>query len=427
MEITRLSSLSTAERDCFLNRDAGTDAIIEDVEPILSRVKEEGDTAVRDFTHQFDDIDLDSIEITAAVEGATTHIDDSTRTAIEDAAANIRSFHEAQLPTDWRKSFDDRSLGRVHKPIDRVGIYVPGGTAAYPSSALMGVIPAVVAGVPEIFVVTPPADPINPVTLAALEVAGPTRVFSIGGAQAIGALAYGTETIPPVELIAGPGNRWVTAAKQCVQSDVAIDFLAGPSEILIIADENANPQFIAADLIAQAEHDPNSSAVLLTPSDSLATQVHQWITDYSHDTPRAEIVQAALANDTSGLLVTENMASAVAFSNDYGPEHLSIQTDDPEALLPRISNAGSVFLGDYSPVAAGDYATGPNHVLPTGGKSKTTGGLSVDTFLRSFTVQEVDQTALEPLAPTITTLASAEGLHAHADSISVRFDPSDQK
>ncbi len=426
MEIKRLGSLSEAERDFFLNRDAGTDAILKDVEPILRRVNEDGDAALREFTRKFDDVDLDTIEITHEIEGASARIEDSIQTAIEEAAANIQSFHEAQLPADWRQSFEDRSLGRIHKPIDRVGIYVPGGTAAYPSSALMGIIPAVVAGVSEIFVVTPPGDPINPVTLAALEMADPTRVFSVGGAHAIAALAYGTETIPPVELIAGPGNQWVTAAKRCVRSEVAIDFLAGPSEILIIADNSANPSFIAADLIAQAEHDPNSSAVLLTPSESLATAVKQFIDEYCAETPREEIVQDALSNASSGILISTDMASAVAFANDYGPEHLSIQTSDPDALLSSISNAGSVFLGEYSPVAAGDYATGPNHVLPTGGRSKTTGGLSVDTFLRSFTVQALEKPALESLASTITTLASAEGLHAHADSISARFDNIDE-
>lgn len=420
----RLASLSADERDLFLNRDAGTDAILDDVEPILTRVRDDGDDALREFTQQFDDVDLDAIEVTGKIEGATDRINDSIQDAIQEAATNIRSFHEAQLPADWQQSFDDRSLGRMYRPIDRVGIYVPGGTAAYPSSALMGVIPAVVAGVPEIYVVTPPGDPINPVTLAALEIAGPTRVFSVGGAHAIAALAYGTETIPPVELIAGPGNRWVTAAKQCVRSDVAIDFLAGPSEILIVADDSANPSFIAADLIAQAEHDPNSSAVLLTPSESLASDVRHCIDEYREETPRTQIVQDALSNTASGLLITTDISSAISFANDYGPEHLSLQTHDPEALLPEITNAGSVFLGEYSPVAAGDYATGPNHVLPTGGKAKTTGGLSVDTFLRSFTIQELEKPALESLTSTITTLASAEGLYAHADSISVRFDSS---
>lgn len=422
----RLASLSADERDLFLNRDAGTDAILDDVEPILTRVRDDGDDALREFTQQFDDVDLDAIEVTGKIEGATDRINDSIQDAIQEAATNIRSFHEAQLPADWQQSFDDRSLGRMYRPIDRVGIYVPGGTAAYPSSALMGVIPAVVAGVPEIYVVTPPGDPINPVTLAALEIAGPTRVFSVGGAHAIAALAYGTETIPPVELIAGPGNRWVTAAKQCVRSDVAIDFLAGPSEILIVADDSANPSFIAADLIAQAEHDPNSSAVLLTPSESLASDVRHCIDEYREETPRTQIVQDALSNTASGLLITTDTSSAISFANDYGPEHLSLQTHDPEALLPEITNAGSVFLGEYSPVAAGDYATGPNHVLPTGGKAKTTGGLSVDTFLRSFTIQELEKPALESLTSTITTLASAEGLYAHADSISVRFDSSDE-
>lgn len=422
MEITRLASLSAAERDLFLDRKAGTDDIIDDVDHILSRVKQDGDVALREFTREFDGIDMESIEITTELDGACARVDDSIAQAIAEAASNIRSFHEAQRPDDWQRSFEGRTLGRKHTPIDRVGIYVPGGTAAYPSSALMGVIPAVVAGVPEICVVTPPGDPMNPVTLAALEIAGPTRVFSVGGAHAIGALAYGTETISPVELIAGPGNRWVTTAKQLVRSTVAIDFLAGPSEILIIADESANPAFVAADLVAQAEHDPDSSVVLVTPSESLADTVQAHVDVYCDETPRSDIVRDALAGSASGIVLVEDLAAATEFANEYGPEHLSLQTSDPNDLLQDISNAGSVFLGEYSPVAAGDYASGPNHVLPTGGQAKTTGGLSVDTFLRSFTVQDLDKPALESISTAVTTLASAEGLHAHAESVSARFD-----
>ena len=342
--------------------------------------------------------------------------------AVREAAANVRAFHEKQRPADWRETVDGRELGRRFRPIDRAGVYVPGGAAAYPSSALMGVIPAVDAGVDHVAVPTPPADDPNPVTLAAIHEAGADAVYQIGGAQAIAALAYGTETVTTAQKIVGPGNKWVTAAKAIVQGDVEIDFLAGPSEVLVLADRTADPELVAAELVAQAEHDPNASVVAVTDDADLAEAVAAAVESQAAAREREETIRAALENDASGVLRARSMSEAVLFTQEYAAEHLSIMADDDEALLDRITNAGSIFLGPHSPVAAGDYAAGPNHVLPTNGGAKRYGGLSVDTFLRSSTVQRLDRDALADLADVVTTLASAEGLEAHAESVRRRFE-----
>jgi histidinol dehydrogenase len=285
----------------------------------------------------------------------------------------------------------------------------------------MGVVPAVVAGVEHVAVATPPAEELNPVTLAAIHEAGADRVYSIGGAQAVAALAYGTETVNRVQKVVGPGNRWVTAAKAVVRGDVEIDFLAGPSEILVLADGTATPAYVAADLLAQAEHDPNASVVCVTDSATVAEAVVEEVDARLPARSRADTAKEALENDASGVFLARSMPEAVLFAEEYAAEHLSIQADDDEALLDRISNAGSVFLGPFTPVAAGDYASGTNHVLPTGGGARLHGGLSVDTFLRSSTVQRLSREALGALSDTITTLAEAEGLEAHAESVRARF------
>jgi histidinol dehydrogenase len=325
------------------------------------------------------------------------------------------------VPDDWRESFDAGELGRRFRPLDRVGVYAPGGTAAYPSSVLMGVVPAKVAGVEHVAVVTPPGDPVNPITLAAAHVAGADRIYSVGGAQGVAALAYGTETVKAVQKVVGPGNKWVTAAKAEVRGDVDIDFLAGPSEVLVVADETCDPEFVAADMVAQAEHDPDASVVAVTDDRAVADAVLDAVERQTEGRARADTIRAAFENDASGVLVARSMSEAVLFAEEYAAEHLSVQADDDEALLDRISNAGSVFLGPYTPVAAGDYASGTNHVLPTSGGAKRYGGLSVETFLRSTTVQRLDESALSGLSDTITTLAEAEGLEAHAESVRVRF------
>jgi histidinol dehydrogenase len=426
MDVREISELRPAERSALFDRDAGIEAIRSDVRDIVGRVREEGDVAVREFCRKFDDVEVGNLDVTADVERAYDDIDDEVRDAIEDAAANVREFHERQVPEDWRENFGDasgeRELGRRFRPLDRVGAYVPGGTAAYPSSAIMSVVPAKVAGVEHVAVATPPAEQLNPVTLAAIHVAGADAVYSVGGAQAIAALAYGTETVHRVQKVVGPGNRWVTAAKAEVRGDVDIDFLAGPSEVLVVADETADPRFVAADLVAQAEHDPNASVVAVTDDEATAEAVADEVDRQVEGREREEIIREALDGDASGVLLARSMSEAVLFAEEYAPEHLAIQAEDDEELLDRIASAGSVFLGPYTPVAAGDYASGTNHVLPTGGGARRHGGLSVDTFLRSTTVQRLDRDALDGLADTVTTLAEAEGLEGHAESVRRRFE-----
>ncbi|WP_254767923.1 histidinol dehydrogenase [Salinilacihabitans rarus] len=421
--VTEVAELGPDARAAFFERDAGVDEVRADVREIVSRVREEGDVAVREFAREFDGVEVGNLDITDECERAYDGIDDDLREAIETAAANVREFHEAQLPEDWRREFDDgRELGRRFRPLDRVGVYVPGGTAAYPSSAIMGVVPAVVAGVDHVSVVTPPADEPNPATLAAIHAAGADAVYAVGGAQAVAALAYGTETVTRVRKIVGPGNRWVTAAKAEVRGDVEIDLLAGPSEVVVVADASADPEFVAAELLAQAEHDPNASVVAVTDDEETAAAVAGAVDRGASERDREDVIREALANDASGVLLARSLSEAILFTEEYAPEHLAIVADDEESVLDRIDSAGSVFLGPHTPVAAGDYASGTNHVLPTNGTAHVTGGLSVDTFLRATTVQRLSADGLADLAPTITTLAEAEGLEAHAESVRVRLD-----
>jgi len=417
-----IADLSPAERTAFFERDAGIDAVRSDAADIIDRVSTEGDVALRDLASEYDDVEVGNLDVTDLAERAHEDVDDDVLDAIETAASNIRAFHERQVPDDWRESFDGRELGRRFRPLSAVGVYAPGGTAAYPSSVLMGVIPAKIAGVDHVAVATPPADPINPVTLAAAHEAGADAIYAAGGAQAIAALAYGTETVTPVQKIVGPGNKWVTAAKAEVRGDVEIDFLAGPSEILVVCDETADPELVASDLIAQAEHDPNASAVAVTADKATAEAIDAALEEQVDGRDRADIISDALDNDASGVLLARSMSEAVLFAEEYAAEHLSIQADDDEAILDRIDSAGSVFLGPHTPVAAGDYASGTNHVLPTNGGAKRFGGLSVDAFLRSTTVQRLDPEGLDDLSAAITTLAEAEGLEAHAESVRKRFD-----
>ncbi|ELZ54628.1 MULTISPECIES: histidinol dehydrogenase [Halorubrum] len=425
MDVRTVADLSPAERRAFFERDAGVEGVREDVREIVDRVREEGDVAVREFAEEFDGVAVGNVDVSDAAERAHDELadaDDPVLDAVEAAAANVREFHERQRPEDWRDDFGGRELGRRFRPLDRVGVYVPGGAASYPSSALMGIIPAVVAGVDHVAVATPPAEELDPVTLAAIHEAGADAVYQVGGAQAVAALAYGTETLTRVQKVVGPGNKWVTAAKSIVQGDVEIDFLAGPSEVLVLADETADPELVAADLVAQAEHDPNASVVAVTADADLADAVADAVAEQAAKREREETIRAALDNEASGVLRARSMPEAVLFAEEYAAEHLSIVADDDEELLDRITNAGSVFLGPYSPVAAGDYATGTNHVLPTNGGAKRYGGLSVDTFLRSSTVQRLDRDALDDLSETVTSLAEAEGLEGHAESVRKRFE-----
>jgi len=422
LTVSELAALGPDDRRALFERDAGVEDAREDARDIVDRVREEGDVALRELASELDDCEVGSIDVTDAAERAVDEVDDDVLAAIETAVENVRTFHERQRPADWRESFGGRELGRRFRPIERAGVYVPGGTAAYPSSAIMGVVPAVVAGVEHVAVATPPAGDLPAPTLAAAHLAGADAVYQVGGAQAIAALAYGTETVSRVQKVVGPGNRWVTAAKAEVRGDIEIDFLAGPSELLVLADDTADPGLVAADLVAQAEHDTDATVALATDDADLADAVREAVDDHATGREREAVIREALATGASGLFVARSMSETVSFAEEYAAEHLAIQADDDEALFERIDSAGSVFLGPHSPVAAGDYASGPNHVLPTGGGARLRGGLSVESFLRSTTVQRLSRDALEELRETVTTLAATEGLEAHAHSVDARFE-----
>jgi histidinol dehydrogenase len=422
MNVRAVADLSPSERSALFERESGVDAVREDVAEIVGRVRTEGDVALREFSEEFDGVSVGNVDVTDQAARAVDQIPDEVREAIETAAENIRAFHERQRPEDWTESFGRRRLGRRFRPLESAGVYAPGGTAAYPSSVLMGVIPAAVAGVEHIAVATPPAEEIAPATLAAAEIAGADAVYQAGGAQGIAALAYGTETVTACDVVVGPGNKWVTAAKAEVRGDVEIDFLAGPSELLVVADGTADPELVAADLVAQAEHDTDAAVAAVTDDEELASEITEAVDRQAGEREREDVIRGALDNDASGVLLARSMSEAALFAEEYAAEHLSIVAEDSEALLDRIDSAGSVFLGPYSPVAAGDYASGPNHVLPTGGSARRVGGLSVETFLRSSTVQRLDREALDDIGDTITTLARTEGLEAHAESVEKRFE-----
>ncbi|MGD0828677.1 MAG: histidinol dehydrogenase, partial [Desulfobaccales bacterium] len=349
--------------------------------------------------------------------------------ALKAAAANIEKFHRAQQEREmWAMEVQPGILaGRLSRPLERVGCYIPGGLASYPSSALMTIIPAKVAGVQEIIAATPPGPgmAVNPATLVAAHLAGAGRLFKIGGPWAIGSLAYGTELVPRVDKIVGPGNKYVTAAKLLVFGAVDIDSPAGPSEVLILADETAEPRFLAMDFLSQVEHDPEAAAVLVTPAAELAQKVVEIINSELPHLPRREIIEAALSltknTKYSAALVAETLEEAVEFANLYAAEHLQIVTREPFALLPRIRHAGSIFLGPYAPVPVGDYASGTNHVLPTGGCARMFSGLSVDDFIQKPTFQHLSREALASLKDTVITLAKSEGLPLHARAVAERF------
>jgi histidinol dehydrogenase len=422
MDVRTIADLAPDERRAVFERTSGVETVRDDAADIIERVRETGDVALREFASEFDGVDVGAIDVTDKAARAVDNLDSEVREAIETAAANIRAFHERQRPEDWRADFDGRELGRRFSPLATAGVYVPGGTAAYPSSALMGVIPAAVAGVEHIAVATPPAEDLPTATLAAAAIAGADAVYQVGGAQAIAALAYGTETVTACDVVVGPGSTYVTAAKAEVRGDVEIDFLAGPSEILVVADETADPALVAADLVAQAEHDTDAAVAAVTDDEGLAEAIARAAEEQAGERKREAVIRGAFENTASGVFLARSTSEATLFADEYAAEHLSLVTDDDEAVLDRIDSAGSVFLGEHSPVAAGDYASGPNHVLPTGGTARRVGGLSVETFLRSTTVQRLSADSLADIADTVTTLARTEGLEAHAASIDRRTD-----
>lgn len=413
----RISELTDEETRRLTSRGKVLADVMAAVVPILDDVKKNGDAALRKFTQQFDKAIIKEIEVPGKViDAALQSIDDAHIAHLKNAAANIRAFHKAQLQKSWMKEFDPGiKLGQHISPLDSVGAYIPGGRASYPSTALMTVIPAKVAGVENVVVCTPPRQDgsVNPLTLAAARIAGADRVFRIGGVQAVAAMAYGTETVPKVDKIVGPGNVYVTAAKMACGT--AIDFPAGPSEVLIIADGSAKAEYIAADMLAQAEHDPDAISVLVTTSDELAKKVRQNIELQLKTSARLDIIRRSLDN---AAILTGTLDECIGFSNRFAPEHLEIMTD--VNILGRIRHAGSIFIGNYAPVSAGDYASGTNHVLPTAGYARVFSGLNTDHFVTKSSVQIIDKKGLESIGDTIIELAEAEGLPAHANAVRMR-------
>jgi len=396
------------------------------VREVLQAVKRQGDRAVIHYTAEFDnqtlkpeDLRVNGSELDAAYQQVSKELLD----AIVLACQQIESFHRQRRPKSWVQFGDDEVvLGKRYTPVDRAGLYVPGGRASYPSTVLMNAIPAKVAGVPRIVIATPPGSgkSINPAVLVAAQEAGVEEIYRVGGAQAIAALAYGTETIPKVNVIAGPGNIYVTLAKKLVYGTVGIDSLAGPSEVLVIADETANPVHVAADLLAQAEHDPMAAAILLTTDAALAKNVQAAVERQLVDHPRRTLTEKAIAH--YGLIVVvESLEAAVELSNEFAPEHLELEVADPWALVEQIRHAGAIFLGHSTPEAVGDYLAGPSHTLPTSGAARYASALGVETFLKHSSLIQYSPTALQKVAGAIDVLAKAEGLPSHAASVRLRM------
>lgn len=394
------------------------------VSEIIYAVRMGGDEAVREYTEKFDGAVPEKTEIgREEMETALKNSSSDFVYALHKAAENIRDFHERQKQQSWFNTFENGTMvGQRIRGLERVGVYVPGGTAAYPSSVLMNVIPAKIAGVKEIIMVTPPGKDGKPNQniLAAAAVAGVERIFLIGGAQAIAALAYGTESVPRVDKIVGPGNIFVATAKKLLFGIVDIDMVAGPSEILIVADEIAEPQFLAADLMSQAEHDVLASAILLTTSQRIAEETIEELNRQMQALSRKDIIEKSLT-DYGAVIVCNNLSQAIDFANELAPEHLELCVKNPVEYIGRVDNAGSVFLGNYSPESVGDYYAGPNHVLPTGGTARFFSPLSVDSFIKKSSFIYYTSSALDSAKDNIITLADAEGLTAHANAVAVRF------
>ena len=394
------------------------------VKGILADVRARGDEALKEYGKKFDGAELDSLEVTeeefAAAEGA---LSEDYKRVVRTSAENIAAFHSRQVREGFEVRKDGVLLGQKYTPLSVAGVYVPGGTASYPSTVLMDIIPAKIAGVGQVIMVTPvKADgKVKPEILYAAKVAGADRVFKTGGAQAIAALAYGTQTVPRADVIVGPGNIYVALAKKLVYGTVNIDMIAGPSEILVIADGKSDPVFVAADLLSQAEHDKLASAVLVTDSERLAVAVQAEVERQLCGMEREEIARASIENNGK-IIVCESIKKAVEISNEIAPEHLEVCVDDPVSLLPEIKNAGSIFLGRYTPEALGDYYAGPNHTLPTGGSARFSSPLSVDNFVKRSSYICYTRSGLESAAEDVIKFAESEGLSGHANSVKVRLN-----
>ena len=397
------------------------------VAQILNKVKNEGDAALFAYTKEFDkaDVTKETIRVTdAEIEEAYAQIDPALLGVIRKALVNIRQYHEKQIQNSWFTSTTDGTmLGQKVTPLNRVGVYVPGGKAVYPSSVLMNIVPAKVAGVPHIVMTTPPGKDgkVCASTLVAAKEAGADEIYKVGGAQAIGALAFGTESIPKVDKIVGPGNIFVALAKKAVYGYVSIDSIAGPSEILVLADETANPHFVAADLLSQAGHDELACAILITTSEEFAKKVDEEVKGFVEVLSRKEIIQKSLDN-FGYILIAEDMDEAIEAANEIAPEHMEIVTANPFEDMMKVKNAGAIFIGEYSSEPLGDYFAGPNHVLPTNGTAKFFSALSVDDFIKKSSVIYYSREALEPVHKDIEFFANQEQLTAHANSMKVRFE-----
>jgi len=427
LALETIRDLSPARLQAIVKRSAvDVSAVLEDVRKIVQDVRRYGDRIALEFHRQFKS-DLTAGDLLAGPEeiaAAYNSLDPKLIDALKLAAANIEKFHKAQLDREmWAIEVQPGIMaGRVYRSLDRVGCYIPGGLAKYPSTVLMTIIPARVAGVQEIIASTPPDQGMtaNAATLAAAHLAGAQKIYKIGGPWAVASMAYGTETVPKVDKIVGPGNKYVTAAKLLVFGEVDIDSPAGPSEGLIFADETAEARLVAIDFLSQVEHDPDAAAVLVTTWEPLAQKVIDFIKEEIHSLPRREILISAI-NNHSAVLLAQNFSEAIDFINHYAPEHLQIITREPFAVLPRIRHAGSIFLGPYSPIPVGDYASGTNHVLPTGQTARMFSGLSVDNFLKKPTFQYLTKDGLKSLKDAVILLAEAEGLPLHARAVAERF------
>ena len=409
--------------EIFARGTAATDVsgIVRD---IIDNVKANGDKALYEYCEKFDKAKLSSLEVTKEeIDEAFGTVEPQFIEILKEAAENIRAFHKQQVRQSFILNGDGYVTGQKITPIEKVGLYVPGGTAAYPSTVLMDSIPAKIAGCEEICITTPPSadGKVNPAILAAAKIAGVDRIFKIGGAQAVAALAYGTETVPKVDKIVGPGNAFVAEAKRQVFGLVSIDMIAGPSEILVIADGKSNPKFVAADLLSQAEHDKMASAVLVTDSEELAEKVSAELERQIPLLPRAEIARTSIDNNGK-VIVADNLFDVIEVANEIAPEHLELSVDNPFDYLDKIKNAGSIFMGRYCPEALGDYFAGPNHTLPTSGTARFSSPLSVDDFVKKSQYTYYTEDALKKSAESVAFFAEKEGLSAHARSVTVRFE-----
>ncbi|MCS0264642.1 histidinol dehydrogenase [Vibrio alginolyticus] len=418
-------SLSENQQDSILERPAIAEGanITTAVAEVIAKVREEGDSALIELTEKFDRVKPESIRVSSQeIKAASERLSESMKSALEQAYANISKFHKAQKPQPLKVETQPGVLcEQVTRPIQKVGLYIPGGSAPLPSTVLMLGVPAKIAGCRKVVLCSPP--PIADEILYVAKLCGIDEVYNVGGGQAVAAMAYGTETVSKVDKIFGPGNAYVTEAKRQVSNDfrgAAIDMPAGPSEVLVIADETADADFIAADLLSQAEHGPDSQVVLVTPSPVIADKVTDAVQRQLKELSRADIAEQALAS--SLIIIAESLTQSVSISNYYGPEHLIVQTKNPRELLPLLDNAGSIFLGDWSPESAGDYASGTNHVLPTYGYTRTYSSLGLADFSKRMTVQELSAGGLKNLAPTVVTMAEAEGLDAHKRAVTIRVE-----